>query len=257
MDDHEFQALKAGVAKEAPPLIPLLELFESMGKTDYAPKPYWPLLRALASKSPVCAYIHPTLQVKTIVEYIIGDRKEGEQQQEEDQDQEEGEQKEEEEEEEDVITDGSQILGRPFQMRDLQKACPILFDVVKEVKEVKTELKDLLRSLLILSENPFTRKVDIKEEDAPTDEPKGSFFPSLPYVRQRGKYTQDETKNSPDESKCRPESTKGHRSLLPGLFLLFCSHGKLTRNYYGSFIIWGTIFLLALEIKISASTSYR
>ena len=84
MDDHEFEALKAGVAKEAPSLIPLLELFKSIGKTEYTPKPYWPLLRALASKSPICATIHPTLKVKTIVEY--------------------------------VITNGSQILGNPSKM---------------------------------------------------------------------------------------------------------------------------------------------
>eukprot|EP00112_Aurelia_sp_Birch-Aquarium-sp1_P017171 Seg3960.3 transcript_id=Seg3960.3/GoldUCD/mRNA.D3Y31 product="hypothetical protein" protein_id=Seg3960.3/GoldUCD/D3Y31 len=50
-----------------------------------------------------------------------------------------------------------------------------------------------------------------------------SFWPSLEQVRRRGWYALDATAKSKDQHNCHKMS-KGHLTLLPGVFTMFCEH---------------------------------
>ena len=48
-------------------------------------------------------------------------------------------------------------------------------------------------------------------------------FPNLPPIRKRGRFVQD--KNSLKVAECRKQY-KGHPRLRPGIFTIYCLHGK-------------------------------
>ena len=47
------------------------------------------------------------------------------------------------------------------------------------------------------------------------------YFPGLPLLRERGNYALD---NKKEQTLCR-KLAAGHKSLLPGIFLIHCPHG--------------------------------
>ena len=51
-----------------------------------------------------------------------------------------------------------------------------------------------------------------------------AFFPQLPVIRSRGSYRADRVR----KEKICTKHTTGHPSLLPGVFVMFCQHGKET-----------------------------
>lgn len=55
-----------------------------------------------------------------------------------------------------------------------------------------------------------------------------AFFPSLQVCRHRGSYQMDAVKTQKTCSK----KYKGHPSLLPGVFTLYCPHGKICYTNY-------------------------
>ena len=65
--------------------------------------------------------------------------------------------------------------------------------------------------------------------EGPIEESKREYFPTLPKIRKRGQYPLD--RNSIKNQSCRKQ-LKGHPYLGPGLFTIFCVHGKSKSSYY-------------------------
>lgn len=50
------------------------------------------------------------------------------------------------------------------------------------------------------------------------------FFPSMPECRGRGNYAID--KDTADDKCCNKDYKGHHRTLMPGIFTIFCQHGN-------------------------------
>ena len=87
------------------------------------------------------------------------------------------------------------------------------------------ELLDLLEVLLNKAEESYpVNKTNIPDKINTSPD---SFYPALPSVRSRGRYEMDNSgskKKQHNETDCTKRS-KGHPSLLSGVFCLFCEHG--------------------------------
>ena len=66
----------------------------------------------------------------------------------------------------------------------------------------------------------------------PYDDSTTGYFPGLPVIRERGEYVSDKKKES---TPCR-KLAAGHKSLLPGIFLIHCPHGMYSIHAIGVFI---------------------
>lgn len=129
------------------------------------------------------------------------------------------------------ILRSSPIKEVPRDMAVLQQKCPSLFGFVSNLSEsfVPIECIPLLTELLQLADNAFL------DFAAPSDDSDLSppslllHFPSLLPVRGRGTYTADRS-NRVNENYCTKKSGR-HPSLLPGIFLVFCQHGKCSSSY--------------------------
>ena len=167
--------------------------FKASGYTDHAPVAFRPLIRVLCANSSVSAFIHSS--ARALVQEVAS---------------------------------GRLLKDDPRKLRMLYNACPVLYHLIcnTEFTEIPDELKMVLKDLLRMADAPYQSdaEVGISDEITSRDEPKGSFFPSLKFRRRRKRYKQDK-KSHKSENRCKPTNTKGHRSLLPGIFCLFCEHG--------------------------------
>ena len=160
-------------------------------------------MKCLSSPFPVCALIHPSAHVLSLVDKLIGYGNQN------------------------PRSDVSLMSYLPDEI-------PILFRLVKELDRIPPELVTLLKDLKVKASAPFSSKDD-EINDSRTnekDDDEGGFFPNLPVIRPRHVYKQDKKKSKRKKSGCtRPgKQTKENKTLLPGVFVLFCEHGKINRQ---------------------------
>ena len=114
---------------------------------------------------------------------------------------------------------------------DLSGNCPILFGLLQELHDTKlpVPLGNLLKDILHFVVAPFLQNNEpCSDNNADCSYmEKLAYFPALPVIRNRGVFTADfNTANCPAPTKvCRKKSSR-HPTLLPGIFTLFCGHGK-------------------------------
>ena len=157
----------------------------------YKCPPEWnDLISALASSSPVCALIKPTDEVFTLLKKL---------------------------KEEDITRD-------PKLMSTLQLEVPVLFKLLSSIHAYpKHVLGPIVDRLVEAAEAPFVDgliNVAIQALESTCDESLG-YFPSLPVVRRRKIYGADSIKG-----KICTKKSYGHPVLLPGIFTMYCKHGK-------------------------------
>ena len=122
-----------------------------------------------------------------------------------------------------TIADGSSDLDL-YTLQFLQQQCPLLLNLLQRVKPPQLLISPVLHELLKKACAPFSSSPDSSDSNSsPTFQADDcSYFPALPMVRCRGSYVADTVKSS---KMCTKRGTK-HPTLLPGIFTLFCSHGK-------------------------------
>lgn len=158
--------------------------------TCKAPSGAQQFLFSLASTSPVCGYIHPTSQVEALIQSLTG---------------------------------GSEIKKNPTEWTALHEHLPLIFQIMEQSSEnsCPQQLNCLLADLWEKAQMPFEEN-NILDHEIDDDTDELAFFPSLMKCRNRGRYLEDSCKTDPS---CR-KSYSGHPTLLPGLFTLYCPHGK-------------------------------
>ena len=112
----------------------------------------------------------------------------------------------------------------PHDMLLLQQSSPLLFDIIRIIEgdQVPDVLCTLVNDLLHKAEAPFGVNSLADSGSQNTNEAHDlEYFPALPIVRSRGDYSFDAI--SPNI--CTKRSNR-HPSLLPGIFLLLCQHGR-------------------------------
>ena len=195
---EDFSELLSRISVFAPCLCPLMEHIKATH--DCTPTFVLCLLQltawkkfliALSSTSPVCALIHPTQELFTLLRRV-------------------------------TYEDIRKCL---MAMQRLQQEVPVLFDLLSSISSLPScLLSPVIESLIKLSKAPFENPSDYKVESQPDSaDDVLSYFPDLPRVRPRNTYCAD--KKTKQEAVCTKNSS-GHPSLLPGIFSMFCQHGK-------------------------------
>ena len=126
---------------------------------------------------------------------------------------------------ESVFSEPKTALHNDTFVQKLQTTVPVIFKLLSKLKEdfPYKEFKDCLPYFQQKKFDPFIK--DLCPSEDPDDEDGLSFFPSLQRVRRRGHFIADKERTMKDDM-CTKLS-KGHPSLQPGVFTLFCPHGKL------------------------------
>lgn len=110
-------------------------------------------------------------------------------------------------------------------MELLQKEFPLLFSLLWALKTNKytNVLIPIINDLILKSNAPFTAPTsDNASSSSSGSSTELSYFPSLPVIRERGCYTADRV----SREKLCTKLSRGHPTLLPGLFTVYCEHGK-------------------------------
>lgn len=205
----------------------LQALVQSFGRSEIAPPPYRPFLKNLALDSPICGMFHPSDHLQRIIQKMkIKDPKSSPE----------------------LLEELQMQLPLVYFMRtsislhvfkwlfkwvlELQtiaqnefcKGNQILqvYKLVCSINHTPYHLVELLESLVEKAANSYpesTTATSLMDNHLLKD----SFFPSLLPLRSRGTYKMDFTTNKKGKYECT--KSKGHPSLLPGVFCLFCEHG--------------------------------
>ena len=125
-------------------------------------------------------------------------------------------------------------------------------------------LTPVIGRLLELSTPPFSSAAQSSANDSIIFEPlpitkELSFFPQLKIYRERGNYICEHSSSSIRNFEICNKKSSRHPTLLPGIFTIFCEHGKcLMLNHYSSVII---MFLneqvYAMDFKLWIHMSHR
>lgn len=184
-----FQHLKAEINISSLPLVS-------------CPNMWSKFISALACPSPVCALVHPSDKVFTLLRKIVS---------------------------EDITRD-------PISMQLLQQEIPVIFDLLNKNSGnlPRKCLTTIIEVMISKASAPFSAaEVEDSPDTSLNVEPvlqELAYFPSLPKVRSRGLYSADQ--HTTKGVKCTKQSS-GHPSLLPGIFTLFCPHGKFPLFVHG------------------------
>lgn len=126
------------------------------------------------------------------------------------------------------LCNGLEVRKFPERWQLLQDSVPILHDLLcklgPENASLPSEYRPLVIYMVYKAQLPFAASplhpcipVSAQAKD------NHSFFPHLPVLWERRRYKSDKQK----DASCCTKLYRGHPSLLPGIFTLFCPHGPL------------------------------
>ncbi|CAC5387652.1 unnamed protein product [Mytilus coruscus] len=195
LDKSERKKLFTDIKEVSEPLFSILKEIEAENSLL---KVYQKLLFCLSSPSSVCSLIKPVPEVQSILETVF-----------------------------EVQNKDDPVLATA-----LHEKIPIIFEIF-EHNIISDNLKKLLVELWQISISAFVDATEdnCKEETVLKDD-QLSFFPALKKYRNRGTFQIDGNRKQKKKTKadnCQ-KRYPGHPSLLPGIFTMFCPHGKVD-NY--------------------------
>ena len=191
---EELSELLALVPIHAPYLTSTLEYLSSnitVRAKAACPDDWKDFILAISKPSPVCALLHPSDKLFDLLAQIAKTGPPG-----------------------DFST-----------LQYLQHQCPVLFNLLRTANPPQAILAVVLPELITRAKAPFQElPFSSPVNSLPPDIDEMEYFPSLPKLRARNIYLADRRKGA--QESCTKYSTR-HPSLLPGVFTLFCQHGKL------------------------------
>lgn len=199
MNLEEFVELVELVKVHAPSLTQVImstakeENVNVKGECKITCKQTWcEFLGAISSSSPVCALIPPKKDVLGLLR---------------------------------EMQESDSFLSSPEKLLLLQTETPSLFRLIENLTPYPIKvMQPVLEDLIAHSLSPFSeiKNADKKEPiDPDLQIKKLCYFPQLSPIRKRKTYAADRSQSST----CTKKSS-GHPTLLPGIFTLFCPHGK-------------------------------
>jgi hypothetical protein len=190
---NEKGTMMSECAKTSTPLYDFISYVDN--ESMVAPLTVQDLLLSLSSASPVCSYMHVNPYVRRLM---------------------------------DALKAGVNLKDDPEHWKNLREHIPVMYGLVdnSSVTAIPHSLVNLILELWNRAERTFSGVLPHVEEAAVIEEEELSFFPSLPKIRSRGSYTADISKTLKVANSCKKNYT-GHPTLLPGIFTVYCRHGKL------------------------------
>eukprot|EP00795_Rhopilema_esculentum_P014208 gene14208-5218_t len=173
----------------------LLVYFEQLyGGALHIHEEIWVLFRCISSVSPVSSYFPCSETLKSLLE---------------------------------KLDEGMVIRENPEAFMQLQKCAPVIFAVLKVLPPVSvpSRLMQLFKELSARAWSCFsTAQHTLGPVAGNVGNSDLSFFPSWPKLCERGVYVKDHRQPSSAEN-CT-KLYKGHPNLLPGIFTIYCEHGR-------------------------------
>ncbi len=126
------------------------------------------------------------------------------------------------------LKNGLDIRKNPEKLHALQTLSPIVFRLIVELPSgiIPKELISLFDLLQLKSKVICVESHQLQPVPADDKTEKFSFMPNWPVLTERGRYKQDGVKSGKHED-CN-KAYRGHPSLMPGIFILYCEHGIFT-----------------------------
>ena len=216
LDNEDFENLISSLQDESAAIASLVEhVHESYGIDDhqyagnvpsnqlkhqaFACPPNWaPFIESLAVSTPVCGLIHQDEELLATLEEFVASKGR-------------------------VTSESLFVFREKF---------PVFHSLIVSFPEFKCPevLLPVMEMMIAKSKEPFrtngdyTDSLRLAEDDAVPDE-RYSHWPSLRQIRRRGRYIVDDKADSKRQQSCHKMSS-GHPTLLPGVFTMFCQHGK-------------------------------
>ena len=163
--------------------------------TYACPSVWQPTFRALSCATPICGLLHNDPRLHATVRRIA----------------------------ENIAHDHSQTED---DLATVKCNFPMLYELLMSFPDSKVprQFSKVLEKLLSLSTAPFRTPSALPASLDLSGNPYG-FWPSLPILRERGNYQIEQKKKQGDGFVCKKLS-KDHSVLMPGVFTIFCEHGK-------------------------------
>lgn len=190
----EKEHMMSECAKMSTPLYDFISYVDDVDSM-VAPLAVRDFMLSLSSPSPVCSYIHVNSSVNRLI---------------------------------DALRAGINLKDNPEHWKNLREHIPVIYSLVDNsaVTAIPQPLVNLVVELWNRAERTFSVVLPHVEDTAVIEKEELSYFPSLPKVRNRGSYTADVSKSLKITKSCKKTYT-GHPTLLPGIFTVYCQHGKL------------------------------
>lgn len=131
------------------------------------------------------------------------------------------------------------VKSLPSLLSYLHEEIPIIFDMLTSLSFTRfpAPWQNLFTWLYDISIKTFLADRTVLGPEASLADDPLSFFPTLPKCRERGSYQIDFQHQLPkDEDPCTKRS-KGHPSLTPGIFTIYCPHGTYLCHIF-SYVIF-------------------
>ena len=195
ISNADINELKVLVSKNAIFMEELLQHIISIGRNGrniQCPTEWKQFFCALASSSSVCALLHPS---ETLFSVLLG------------------------------LQSGN-YLSSMETCQYLQHEVPVLFELLRNLKTFPKCLVQVIREMVKKAKTPFqscTTDCTTSICTSCSADLDVAFFPSLPVIRSRGTYAMDKSFQT---KICTKHRTR-HPTLLPGVFTLYCKHGGL------------------------------
>ena len=126
---------------------------------------------------------------------------------------------------ESVFSEPKTALHNDTFVQKLHTTVPVIFKLLSKLKEV-FPFKEFNDCLPYFQQKVFDHFLkDLRPSEDPDNEDGLSFSPSLQRVRRRGHFVADKKRTMTNDMYTK--LSKGHPSLLPGVFTLLCPDGKL------------------------------
>ena len=161
----------------------------------------WPLevrefVKAISKNSPACAIFHNSNELLQLCKRLI---------------------------------EGFPIKRYPNELQILHNNCPLLFKFFCVVNgdSLPEDVIPIINKLLRIAALPFQNQPFVNDSLTPHDNiySQLSFYPHHPVIRGRDNYTLDHEKKDKNSFICTKRHGR-HPTLLPGIFLIQCRHGK-------------------------------
>lgn len=195
----EYDAMLSYLQTNLPCAVALVKASTSQSQDETKPhflcKSEWSaFLSTLSSPSPVCAMIHPSERMSSLISVMLN----------------------------------SDITKDAVNLKVLQEEIPVIFSLIRSLGYYPKEiLAPLLSELSRVAFGTFSKGDTERPATLTANDERQvdlAYYPAIPKVRLRGVYQADK-KAGGHGRECTKRSSK-HPSLLPGVFTIFCQHGN-------------------------------
>ena len=197
----QLNELATLLEKHCPSATPFVNwIKESYETLSDCPPSVKALVRAISASSPVCGFIRPNERVHALMRELIS---------------------------------GIDVFSCPDKVTLLHEECPAVFAALRDLTSsiLPRAWCPMFEELLKRSLAPFTHNSNVQCSSSTSpaavnvrsESEELCFFPSLPFRRPRGVFLADAARR---KEEIWTKKHPAHSFFLPGIFTLFCPHGK-------------------------------